>query len=63
MTYDHPITHRYAESLMLQADPSAVVPLPYDILWSLLGLLWLLIPIAIAVSERRRGASWVETFL
>ena len=41
----------------------AVVPLAYDIVWLLVVLVWLLIPIAIAVTERRRGASWPETFL
>lgn len=42
---------------------AAVIPLAYDIVWLLVGLVWLLIPIAIAVTERRRGASWSETFL
>ncbi|WP_216695114.1 hypothetical protein [Dietzia psychralcaliphila] len=42
---------------------AAVIPLAYDIVWLLVGLVWLLIPIAIAVTERRRGASWPETFL
>lgn len=42
---------------------TAMVPLPYDIMWLLGGLVWLLIPAAIAVTERRRGASWPETFL
>lgn len=46
----------------VEGQQNPVVPLPYDIVWSLVGLLWLLIPIAIAVTERRRGASWVETF-
>lgn len=50
-------------SPVLQAQQSSVVPLPYDIVWSLVGFLWLLIPIGIASSERRRGASWVEAFL
>lgn len=50
-------------SLLIWAQQSPVVPLTYDIVWSLVGLLWLLIPIGIAVSERRRGAFWVETFL
>lgn len=45
------------------AQQSPVVPVPYDIVWSLAGLLWLLIPVGVAVAERRRGASWVETFL
>ncbi len=40
-----------------------MIPLAYDIVWLLVGLVWLLIPIAIAVTERRRGASWPETFL
>lgn len=42
---------------------TAMIPLAYDIMWLLVGLVWLLIPIAIAVTERRRGASWPETFL
>lgn len=50
-------------SLLIWAQQSPVVPLPYDIAWSLVGFLWLLIPIGIAISERRRGASWVESFL
>lgn len=50
-------------SPLLQAQQSPVVPALYDIVWSLVGFLWLLIPIGIAITERRRGASWVETFL
>lgn len=50
-------------SLLLWAQQGPVVPLSYDIVWSLVGFLWLLIPVGIAVSERRRGAPWVETFL
>ncbi len=50
-------------SLFLRAQQSPVVPLPYDIVWSLVGFLWLLIPIGIAITERRGGASWVATFL
>lgn len=42
---------------------TAMIPRAYDIMWLLVGLVWLLIPIAIAVTERRRGASWPETFL
>ncbi|MGF0131378.1 hypothetical protein ACQREA_15720 [Dietzia cinnamea] len=42
---------------------AAVIPLAYDIMLLLVGLVWLLIPVAIAVTERRRGASWPETFL
>ncbi|AVM65226.1 MULTISPECIES: hypothetical protein [Dietzia] len=46
-----------------EAGTAAVIPLAYDIVWLLVVLVWLLIPIAIAVTERRRGASWPETFL
>ena len=46
-----------------EAVTAAVIPLAYDIVWLLVVLVWLLIPIAIAVTERRRGASWPETFL
>lgn len=42
---------------------AAVIPLAYDIVWILAGLVWLLIPVAIAVTERRREAAWPETFL
>ncbi|MFS4490065.1 hypothetical protein [Dietzia kunjamensis] len=41
----------------------AAVPLAYDIVWLLAGFVWLLIPVAIAVTERRRGASLPESFL
>ena len=41
----------------------AAVPLAYDIMWLLAGLAWLLIPVPIAVTERRRGASWPASFL
>lgn len=50
-------------SPIYSAQQSPVVPLPYDVVWSLAGFLWLLIPIGIAISERRRGASWAETVL
>lgn len=46
-----------------EAGTAAVIPLAYDIVWLLVVLVWLLIPIAIAVTERRRGTSWPETFL
>lgn len=46
-----------------QDGTAAVIPLAFDIVWLLAGLVWLLIPVAIAVTERRRGASWPETFL
>lgn len=46
-----------------ETGTAAVVPLAYDIMWLFVGLVWLLIPIAIAVTERRRGASWLETLL
>lgn len=32
-------------------------------MWLLVGLVWLLLPVAIAVTERRRGTSWPETIL
>lgn len=37
-----------------EAGTAAVIPLAYDIVWLLVVLVWLLIPIAIAVTERRR---------
>lgn len=42
---------------------SAEIPLAYDIVWLLVVVVWLLIPIAIAVAERRRETSWPEVFL
>ncbi|MBM7232049.1 MULTISPECIES: hypothetical protein [Dietzia] len=41
----------------------AVIPLALDVVWLLAALVWLLIPVAIAVAERRREAPWPETFL
>lgn len=41
----------------------AVIPLALDVVWLLAALVWLLIPVAIAVAERRRAAPWPETFL
>lgn len=46
-----------------ETGTAAVIPLAYDIVWLLVGLVWLLILIAIAVTERRRGASWPKMFL
>lgn len=68
MPTDHQLASHTVDHLVTLADQSPVVPLPSDIAWSLgawslVGLLWLLIPIAVAVAERRRGASWAETFL
>lgn len=63
MSTDLQLASHTVDRLVTLADQSPVVPLPFDIAWSLVGLLWLLIPIAVAVAERRRGASWVETFL
>ena len=36
----------------------AVIPLAFDVVWLLAGLVWLLIPVAIVVAERRRAAPW-----
>lgn len=41
----------------------AVIPLALGVVWLLAALVWLLIPVAIAVAERRRAAPWPETFL
>ena len=41
----------------------AVIPLALDVVWLLAALVWLLIPVAIAVAERRREAPWPETVL
>lgn len=41
----------------------AVIPLALDVVWLLAALVWLLIPVAIAVAERCRAAPWPETFL
>ena len=45
------------------SSADAVIPLAFDVVWLLAGLVWLLIPVAIVVAERRRAAPWPETFL
>ncbi|MGP6173347.1 PLDc N-terminal domain-containing protein [Corynebacterium sp. A21] len=52
------------ESLPLEGGGDAIlIPATYDIVWSIFLIFQLLIAVCVAVAERRRGASWVETFL
>lgn len=44
-----------------EGGTAATVPLAFDIAWLFVGVAWLLIPLAIAVAERRRGASSPDT--
>lgn len=52
-----------AMELPTEGSDSILIPATYDIVWMVLLLVFLLIAGTVAFSERRRGASRVDTFL